>query len=73
MEWTAQKSLTVCNNSTSSVLVTGKEKKKIVSIKIVTGTETTWTPNPRRDESTVDTNNYVAVFVTRDIEPVQNK
>ena len=71
MEWTAQKSLTVCNNSTSSVFVTGKEKKKTVSIKIVTGTETTWTPNPRRDESSVDTDNYVAVFVTRDIEPVQ--
>ena len=73
MEWTAQESVTVCNDSTSSVFVTGKEGKKTVPIKIVTGTETTWTPNPRRDESSVDRDNYVGVLVTRDIEPASTK
>ena len=63
MEWIAGQSITVSerNNSTSSVFITGKEDEKRVSIKIVlvTGTETTSTPNPRRDESSVDTDNYV--------------
>ena len=51
---------TECNKSASSVFVTGKEDIKRVAIKIVTGTETTSTPNPRRDESSVDGDNYVA-------------
>ena len=51
---------TECNKSASSVFVTGKEDIKRVAIKIVTGTETTSTPNPRRDESSVDRDNYVA-------------
>ena len=70
MEWSAQQSVTITtlNSSTSSVFVTGKEDIKRVSIKIVTGTETTSTPNLGRDESSVDTDNYVGVL---DIEPVQ--
>ena len=75
MEWTAGESLTVNrDNKSTSVFITGKEDQKLVPIKreeIVTGAETTSTPNPRKDESSVDMDNYVGVFVTRDIEPVQ--
>ena len=62
VEWSAQQSVpnTTLNISTSSVFVTGKEDIKRVSFKIVTGTETTSTPNLRRDESSVDRDNYVA-------------
>ena len=54
---------------------TGKEDQKLVPIKreeIVTGTENISPPNHRRDESSVDMDKYVGVFVTRDIEPVLN-
>ena len=64
MEWTAEETVSVSehNKSASSVFVTGKEEKKRVSIKIVTGTETTSSPNHRRDASSVETDNYVGVF-----------
>ena len=70
VEWSTQQSIpnTTLNISTSSVFVTGKEDIKRVSFKIVTGTETTSTPNLRRDESSVDMDNYVGVL---HIEPVQ--
>ena len=73
MEWATEDSVTISkyNKSASSVIVTGKEDQKLVPIKrveIVTGTETTSPPNPRRDESSVDSDNYVGVL---DIEPVQ--
>ena len=75
MEWTAGESLTVNrDNKSISVFITGKEDQKLVPIKreeTVTGTETISTPNPRKDESSVDMDNYVGGFVTRDIEPVQ--
>ena len=57
LEWTAKESVAVSEDSKStSVFVTGKDQK-LVPIKreeIVTGTETTSPPNPRRDESGVD-------------------
>ena len=79
MEWIAEDSVTISeyNKSASSVFVTGREDQKLVPIKreeidLVTGTETISTaPNPRKDESSVDRDNYVGVFVTGDIEPVQ--
>ena len=68
LEWTAEESVAVSEDSKStSVFVTGKEDQKLVPIKreeIVTGTETTSTPNPRRDESSVDMGKQVGVFVT---------
>ena len=74
MEWTAGESLTVNRDNISiAVYITGKEDQKLVPIKrveIVTGTENISTPNPRKDESSVDMDNYV--FVTRHIEPVLN-
>ena len=73
MEWTAEDSVTVSEHSksASSVFITGKKDIKRVSIKTVTSAKTTSTPNPRRDESSVDRDNYLGVFVTRDIEQVQ--
>ena len=75
MEWTAGESVAVNrDNKSISVFITGKEDQKLVPIKreeTVTGTETISTPNPRKDESSVDRDNYVGGFVTRDIEPVQ--
>ena len=72
MEWTTGESLTVNRDNISiSVFITGKEDQKLVPIKrveTVTGTENITTPNPRKDESSVDMDNYV--FVTRHIEPV---
>ena len=58
LEWTAEESVAVSEDSKStSVFVTGKDQK-LVPIKreeIVTGAETISTaPNPRRDESSVD-------------------
>ena len=75
MEWTAGESVAVNrDNKSISVFITGKEDQKLVPIKreeIVTGTETISPPNPRRDETSVDMDNCVGVFVTRDIEPAQ--
>ena len=68
LEWIAEISVAVSEDSKStSVFVTGKEDHKLVPIKreeIVTGTETTSPPNPRRDESSVDRSKQDVVFVT---------
>ena len=57
LEWTAEESVAVSEDSKSTSVFVTRKDQKLVPIKreeIVTGTETISTPNPRRDESSVD-------------------